>query len=66
MQKVSIDVEAHSEFCQTSKMELVKLVGAVIFAEFRSLAEFRICLNTPGFSLHLNMPEYARVLNMPQ
>ena len=33
MQKASINVEAHSEFCQTSKMELMKLVVAVIFAK---------------------------------
>ena len=33
MRKASIDAEAHSEFCQASKMELVKLVVAVIFAK---------------------------------
>ena len=33
MQKASIDAEAYSEFCRTSKMELVKLVVAVIFAK---------------------------------
>ena len=33
MQKATIDAEGHSEFCQTFKMELVKLVVAVIFAK---------------------------------
>ena len=43
MQQASIDAEAHSKFCQTSKMELVKLVAAFIFAKhliLEVLAEF--------------------------
>ena len=81
MQKACMDAEAHSEFCQTSKMELVKLVVAAIFAkylilEFRRILKmlefveiglnFRICLNTLGFSICLNVPEYARVMNIFQ
>ena len=78
MQKACVDAETHPEFCQTSKMELVKLVVAAIFAKYLILKfgrvlnmlefvkiglKFRISLNTLGFTIYLNEPEYARVTN---
>lgn len=39
-QKASTDTEAHSKFCQTSKMKLVKLVVKFRVLHFRNLEKF--------------------------
>ena len=54
--KAPIGTATHPEFCQIFKMELFKLVAAVIY--FRKTLHFR---SMHGYAWFLNIPEYVSI-----